>query len=98
MIRFDSGPSSWSTPGSQVSSSGRLSSVTKCMGAVCVKLLRCAIMGYKALSSTPEEHKKLQKKQNNFLQENKKRFQKGQHEGESSITDAEQELLHSKGG
>ena len=32
-----------------------------------VKLLRCAIMGYKALSSTPPEFKKLQKKQNNFL-------------------------------
>ena len=38
-----------------------------CESHAFVKLLRCAIMGYKALSSTPDEFKKLQKKQNNFL-------------------------------
>ena len=38
-----------------------------CESHAFVKLLRCAIMGYKALSSTPAEHKKQQKKQNNFL-------------------------------
>lgn len=30
-----------------------------CESHAFVKLLRCAIMGYKALSSTPEEHKKM---------------------------------------
>lgn len=33
-----------------------------CESHAFVKLLRCAIMGYKALSSTPQEHKKMQKK------------------------------------
>ena len=38
-----------------------------CESHAFVKLLRCAIMGYKALSTTPDEFKKMQKKQNNFL-------------------------------
>ena len=33
-----------------------------CESHAFVKLLRCAIMSYKALSSTPNEHKKMQKK------------------------------------
>ena len=32
-----------------------------------VKLLRCAIMSYKALSTTSEEFKKQQRKQNEFM-------------------------------
>ena len=38
-----------------------------CESHAFVKLLRCIIMSYKAYSTTPEEHKKQQKKQNDFM-------------------------------
>jgi hypothetical protein len=38
-----------------------------CESHAIAKIIRCAIMGYKALSATPEPYKKLQKKHNNFM-------------------------------